>query len=133
MALELGIPRSTAIGWLGDSPRQVVSLDLLSLDEQELQHEVLVLRRRIRKLHCLLRLLLTMLHLSEVSLANERVPEGKAKATLLVRLIAPASFFPLRNVLRVLGLSPARYHAWRRSQKTCSLDDHSSCPRISPH
>ena len=45
MALELGIPRSTAIGWLGDSPRQVVSLDLLSLDEQELQHEVLMLRR----------------------------------------------------------------------------------------
>ena len=40
MAIELGIPRSTAVGWLGDSPKQVVSLDLLSLDEQELQHEV---------------------------------------------------------------------------------------------
>ena len=41
MALELGIPRSTAIGWLGDSPRQVVSLDLLSLDEQELRYPLI--------------------------------------------------------------------------------------------
>ena len=133
MAIELGIPRSTAIGWLGDSPRQVVSLDLFSLDEQELQHQVLMLRRRIRKLHGLLRLLLTMLHLSEVSLANERVPEGKAKAALLRAVDRSREFLPLRNVLRVLGLSPARYHAWKRSQKTCSLDDHSSCPRTSPH
>ncbi len=82
LAVELGIPRSTAIGWLRDSPKQVVSLDVLSLDEQDLQHEVLMLRRRIRTLRCLLRLLLTMLRLSEVDLANERVP-GKAKATLL--------------------------------------------------
>ena len=79
VALELGIPRSTAIGWLGDSPRQVVSLYLLWLDEQELQHEVLMLRWRIRKLHCLLRVLLTMAHLSEVSLANERVPGGEGQ------------------------------------------------------
>ncbi len=133
VALELGIPRSTAIGWLGDSPRQVVSLDLLWLDEQELQHEVLMRRRRIGKLHCLPRLLLTMLHLSEVNLANERVPEGKAKAALIRAVDRTREFLPLRNVLRVLGLSPARYHAWRRSQKTCSLDDHSSCPRTSPH
>ena len=46
MALELGIPRSTAIGWLGDSPRNVVSLNILSLKEQQLQHEVLTLRLR---------------------------------------------------------------------------------------
>ena len=70
MALELGIPRSTAMGWLHDSPREVVTLDILSLKEQELQHEVLMLRRRIRKLHSLLRLLLTMLRLSEINLAG---------------------------------------------------------------
>ena len=74
MARELGIPRSTAIGWLYDSPRKVVTLDIFSLREQELQHEVLILRRRIRKLHCLLRLLLTVLRLSEVNLGHERMP-----------------------------------------------------------
>ena len=134
MALELGIPRSTAMGWLHDSPREVVTLDILSLKEQELQHEVLMLRRRIRKLHSLLRLLLTMLRLSEINLAGERVPEGKAKAALLRAADRTREFLPLRKLLRVLGLSPARYHSWRRSQqKTCSLDDRSSCPRTSPH
>ena len=40
---------------------------------------------------------------------------------------------PNRAVLRVLRLSPARYHAWTSSQKACRLDDRSSCPRTSPH
>ena len=49
--------------------------------------------------------------------------EGKAKAALLRAVDRTGEFLPLRNVLRVLGLFGARYHAWRRSQKTCSLDD----------
>ncbi len=133
VATELGIPRSTALGWLRDSPRKVVSLDILSQKEQKLQHEVLILRQRIRKLHSLLHLLLTMLRLSEVDLSGERVPEGKAKAALLRAADRTREFLPLRNVLRVLGLSLARYHSWRRSQQKCSLDDRSSCPRTSPH
>ena len=133
VATELGIPRSTALGWLRDSPGEVVTLNILSLKEEELQHEVLMLRQRIRKLHSLLRLLLTMLRLSGVDLAGERVPEGKAKAALLRAADRTREFLPLRNVLRVLGLSPARYHSWRRSQQKCSLDDRSSCPRTSPH
>jgi transposase InsO family protein len=39
---------------------------------------------------------------------------------------------PLQAVLRVLRLSPSRFHAWGRRQRACVLDDHSSCPRISP-
>ena len=39
---------------------------------------------------------------------------------------------PLRALLRVLRLSPSRFHAWRR-QDTCALDDQASCPRTSPH
>ena len=34
VATELGIPRSTALGWLRDSPGEVVTLDILSLKEQ---------------------------------------------------------------------------------------------------
>src|SRR3979411_1069117 len=41
-------------------------------------------------------------------------------------------YLPLRAVLRFLQLSPSRFHAWRRGQHACALEDQSSCPRISP-
>jgi hypothetical protein len=30
-------------------------------------------------------------------------------------------------------IAPGRFHAWRRLQHACALDDQSSCPRTSPH
>ncbi len=119
--------------WLYESPQQVVTLDVLSMKEQELQHEVLMLRRRIRKLLALLRLLVVLRRISGFSLANERVPGGKAKASLLRSTDLARQFLPLRTVLRVLHLSPARYHSWTSSQKACRLDDRSSCSQTSPH
>ena len=133
LAKDLGIPASTVMGWLHESPQQVVTLDVLSMKEQELQREVLMLRRRIRKLLALLRLLVVLLRISGFSLANERVPEGKAKASLLRSIDLARQFLPLRTVLRVSRLSPARYHSWTSSQKACRLDDRSSCPQTSPH
>jgi hypothetical protein len=40
---------------------------------------------------------------------------------------------PLRALLRVLQLSPNRFHAWRRLQLARALDDQSACPHTSPH
>src|SRR5262249_56735402 len=40
---------------------------------------------------------------------------------------------PLRALLRFLRLSQSRFHAWRRHELACALDDQSSCPRTSPH
>jgi len=40
---------------------------------------------------------------------------------------------PLRALLRFLRLSPSRFHAWRRLQHACAIDDQSSCPRTSPY
>jgi putative transposase len=39
---------------------------------------------------------------------------------------------PLRGILRFLQLSPSRFHAWRRRQRACVLEDQASCPRSSP-
>jgi hypothetical protein len=111
LAIDLGIPASTVMGWLYESSRQVVTLDVLSMKEQELQREILMLRRRIRKLLALLRLLVVLLSISGFSPANERVPGGKAKASLLRSIDLARQFLPLRAVLRVLRLSPARYHS----------------------
>ena len=53
LATDLGVPRSTARGWLSAAPTVVVSLDVADLTEPELRQEVLKLRRRIQKLTAL--------------------------------------------------------------------------------
>ena len=58
IATDLGVPRSTARGWLGKAPKVVVSLDVTNLKASELQQEVLELRRRVKKLTALPRLAL---------------------------------------------------------------------------
>ena len=46
IATDLGVPPSTARGWLGTAPTVVVSLEVADLTELQLRREVLTLRRR---------------------------------------------------------------------------------------
>jgi putative transposase len=132
LATNLGVPRSTARGWLGAAPTVVVSLDVADLTEPELRQEVLKLRRRVQKLTALLRLALALLRTSGFRLTGERLPDGRAKIRILRAVDLAREHLPLRAVLRFLRVSPSRFHAWSRRQSACSLDDHSSCPRTSP-
>ncbi len=131
LAIRHGVPRSTARGWLIKTTTEVVSLDVLELDTVRLQHEVILLRRRIARLVSLLRLVVIVLKVSGVSFARVRLSEGTAKLQLLRAIERSRSDLPLRAVLRVIGLSQARYHDWSRDDK-CGLDDRPSCPRNSP-
>jgi hypothetical protein len=133
IATDLGVPRSTARGWLGATPRVVVTLDLAALTEPELQQEILKLRRRVEKLAALLRLALALLRASGFTLSGERLPDGLAKRRILRAAERAHESLPLRAVLRFLGLSPSRFQAWRRRQTACTLNDQYSCPRTSPH
>ena len=132
VATDLGVPRSTARGWLGATPTVVVGLDVADLTEPELRQEVLKLRRRVHKLTALLRLVLALLRTSGFRLTGARLPDGRAKTRILRAVDRAREYLPLRAVLRFLQVSPSRFHAWRRRQRACALEDQSSCPRISP-
>ena len=132
VATDLGVPRSTARGWLGAAPTVVVSLDVVDLTEPNLRQEVLKLRRRVQKLSALLRLALALLRTSGFHLTGERLPDGRAKTRILRAVDRAREYLPLPSVLRFLRVSPSRFHAWRRRQRSCALDDQSSCPRTSP-
>jgi putative transposase len=131
-ALKHGVPRSTARSWLTAPRAEVVTVDVLDMDATRLQQEVLRLRRRIQKLTALLRVVLVVLKISGYSLNQTRLPDGNDKRSLLRAIERSRSVLPLPAVLRVLGLSPSRYHHWNRAQP-CELDDRPSCPRLSPH
>ena len=130
-AVQRGVPRSTARGWLTKTDTSVVTVDAVDMDASQLQREVLQLRRRIQKLTALLRVLLVVFRISGYSLNQVRLPEGNNKRSLLQAIERSRSALPLRSLLRVVRLSPARYHAWNREDH-CALDDRSCCPRSSP-
>ena len=105
LAVRHGVPRSTARGWLTRTSTEVVTLDVLELDTVRLQHEVILLRRRIARLRSLLCLVVTVLKVSGFSLSRTRLPEGAAKLQVLRAIERSRSHFHLRAVLRHIGLS----------------------------
>ncbi len=129
---EFGVPRSTALGWLRGHYRPVVTADILDMDHTRLQAEVLTLRRRIRLLSAIVRLLIALLRALDVRLDRTRLPDGAAKNRLLRAIDRAQGALSLRGALRVLHLSPSRYHQWRRAEQVCELDDEVSCPNSTP-
>ena len=113
-AVRRGVPRSTARGWLRSPSSEVISIDVVQLDEIGLQEEIIRLRARLQKLNALLRVMIVVLKLSGYSLNQERVPDGKQKRHLLRAIDRSRPTLPLRSVLRVIRLSQSRYHAWTR-------------------
>jgi hypothetical protein len=105
IATDLGVPRSTARGWLDQAPKVVVSLDEADLRTPELQREILKLRRRVKKLTALLRLALALLRSSGFTLTHERLPNGRATIRILRALDRARACVPLRAILRFLRVS----------------------------
>lgn len=102
IATDLGVPRSTARGWLRTAPTVVVSLEVADLTELELQQEVLKLRRRVQRLAALLRLALVLLRVSNFTLSGERLPDGRDKLQILRAIDRARACIPLRALLRLL-------------------------------
>jgi hypothetical protein len=89
----IAIPRSTLHTWKSRAPKPVVGLVTSDNSIETLESEVARLTLQVRKLRCLLRLVLAILKLSGFSLELTRLPEGKDKQRLLreVERVHPVS------------------------------------------
>ena len=76
LAVQNGVPRSTAQDWSRFCTAEVVSLDIFSMSEQALKEEVVALRRRNAKLVAVLRLVVVFLKVCGVTLTNRRLADG---------------------------------------------------------
>jgi len=132
LAVQNGVPRSTAKDWLRRATPVVVTLDVTVMTEDALRQEVVALRQRNDRLLAMLRLLIVLLRISGFTLARCRVADGSKKLLLLRAIENSRQSLSLRSALRILKLSPTRYHSWKR-EEICALEDVSSCPRTSPH
>ena len=83
LATSVGVPRSTAAGWSRGPSRTTVSLDVLSMGQQDLQTEVLCLRGRVEKLRAVARVLVASIKAFDIDLGRRRIPDGAAKSVLV--------------------------------------------------
>jgi transposase InsO family protein len=133
-AHDCGVPRSTRSDWKNGKFRGgVVTLDVFDRDMADLQAEVLKLRRRLRVCGAMVGLLVALVRVFGLRLVDhQRLPEGKDKDRLLRTVARARKSLPLKAVLKVIGLSTARYYSWQRAQVKCELDDRPSCPKSQP-
>ncbi len=121
LVAHLGVPRSTAISWLTDEARPVVTGRIIDMGSCELQAEILTLRARVQKLSAIIRLLRVLIRLLGIRLDQTRLPEGEAKARLLGAIDRSKDTLSLKGALKVLGLSFFRSNsmieAWWRGLK----------------
>jgi|GEM_PF-237821 len=132
----LSIPRSTIATWKTHPPKQVVTLACeqplaIQLEREALTAENRRLKSRLAVMRSILVLLLTVLRLSRFNFEGERLPEGRDKQRLIRSIKHAANYIPLSSLLKRLGLSSSRYHAWVHME-LCELTDVSSCPRTRP-
>jgi hypothetical protein len=130
---HLAIPRSTVSTWRRRGLHPVTTIEPIEQDRQQLLDLVAKLDRRARILAAVVRVLLALLRASGFTLAGGRLPEGAAKAGILLAISSATPFLPLAMIFRIVRLEPGRYHAWNRvSTMACGLDDRPSCGRTSP-
>jgi len=129
---ELRIPRSTTTSWLRRPLPTVVSCQPQPEDVRLLREQVDRLQTRVRRLAAVLRLQGALLRVSGFSMEHTHLPDGAAKEILLRAGVRARTTLPLAGILRILHLSPPRYHRWTRAEPECGLDDRSSCPWTSP-
>jgi putative transposase len=131
LAVRNGVPRSTARDWSRLASPKVITLDVASMSQDDLRREVLELRDRNARLLAILRLVVVLLKVFEISLRHRRVPNGEKKRLLLRAVDRSKDVLSLRSTLRVIGLTKTRYHDWKREEE-CELEDASSCPQSHP-
>lgn len=79
LAVRHGVPRSTARDWSLLPGTDLVTLDVTAMSEFALQREVLELRARNAKLIAVLRLVVVLLNVCNVTLAHRRIVDGEKK------------------------------------------------------
>lgn len=131
LAVHLGVHRSTAKNWLQRGPRDVLTADVLDVGMDELRAKVLYLNQKNQALQAIIRLLLVLARVTGMRLYATRIPGGARKRRILSAVARATQLVPRNVALHLAGLTPARYHAWRRAAP-CHLDDRSSCPKTRP-
>ena len=130
VAPYLGVPKATMASWLRRGMPDVVTMDGFDSDI-ELRAQVVRLQRRVRTLAAVVRVVIATMRALHITLDDQRLPSAEQKTRMLSAIRSARQSLKLKAVLKIIGLSPARYHSWNH-RTNCALEDRSSCPRSVP-
>ncbi len=108
IATRLGVPRSTAAGWILRGPRLVVAAPGHDASAVELRSRVARLEKRVRRLTAFLRVLLALVRILQPNLNRLRISRAGDKSRLLRAIDRSRGVLGLGRILGILGLSPSR-------------------------
>ncbi|MFK7991378.1 MAG: transposase [Sandaracinaceae bacterium] len=128
----LAIPDSTRRSWLSRGAPDVVTLDARDTEVVVLHADVARLEKRVALLGTVVRLLVTLVRVSQMSLSGVRVPSASGKRRVLHAVARAEPTIGRSAALRILGLTPARAMQWSRRERACALEDAPPCPRTVP-
>ena len=129
---DVSISASTRRTWARGDVRPVVASVDVELEVYDLLEHVGKLRRRAREQAAIIGVLVRLLKLRGGKLDGDRVPDGASKSAVLRAITSTTGLLSLSTALQIIGVSSARYHAWRRREEGCGLDDQPSCPKSFP-
>jgi len=132
IATAMGVPRTTAAGWLRRDLKSVVTIAALDMSESDLRAEVARLRRRVRTLTAVVGLLVAVLRVPGNRTPRIEFSDRTTRARLLRAASRARRVLPTSAVLEILGISSSRYTAWVRAEQGCEMDDRAVCPRSTP-
>jgi hypothetical protein len=132
IATGVGVPRSTATGWLRQPLCEVTSVALCDASPAELRSRLARMEARLRRCQALLCVLLAVLRIVQPDFTRLRVALGADKARLLRAVDRARGVVRLPRLHGLIGFSPSRLAAWRRAAIGCRLDDTPSCAHSTP-
>jgi len=128
---DLKIPLSTAKNWINRGVGEVVTHEIYDFSREELEQNYLNLQIKLKSLESRLGLLISVFKIFGFTLQYQRI-KGEQKTVLINEIKKAHLAASLENCLETIGLTKQRYYGWLKRQKICGLEDHSSCPKLSP-
>jgi hypothetical protein len=114
------VPESTGRTWIARGPRKVIGNDNALHSDVSLHNEIARLRRKLSVVTAVMTLLLALVRAFKL---RERLPQAARKQDLLCAVERARPTLTLKQALRIVGITPSRYHAWRRAEQSCRLTD----------
>ena len=129
---ELAIPESTRRTWMRRGVADVISFDRADADLVALRATIGKLNKRVAVLTTVVRLLVTLVRVSGLSLERTRVATAVGKNKILKAVANAETVVGRIAALKIVGLTEGRLRQWKRKQSLCMLDDAPPCPRTKP-